>query len=134
MPVSAEAYSWLEGNIFVYTGTATASATVAYAQNTNLVLQRGWNNRAAIDSTYRDVLTGKRANLSVAAMLSFANTLARFHESATAVHVKLLFSSINGSAGYVLFSGRIDSLTQNGNDGGIYNYTMQYHANSWSAF
>ncbi len=62
-------------------------------------------------------------------------TLTKVAESATAVHMKLLnTNAVNGSAGFFLYSGRIDALPLQGNANGVMQFSVQYHANQWSAF
>ena len=132
--MSAEAYSFREGSIHIWTGSATASAVIAYAQDVQLSLAWGIDNAAALDGSYHDRLTGQRADLSIGALFTYNATLHRIAQSATAFHAKLLHTGINGSAGYVLWSGRFDALTLVGNEGALMQSTFQSHANRWSAF
>lgn len=130
----SETFSWTEGNIYVWTGTATASAQITYAENNTLTLARGWDNRPTLAGTYNDHLTGMRADLSVGALYAYDNTLARMIESATAIHLHLKHSGKVGSAGYYLYSGYVDSIVYNGAQDAPYRYTFSYHANRWSAY
>jgi hypothetical protein len=131
----AEAYSWPEGSIAFWTGSATASAVVAYATTNDLTLARGWENRRTLSGNYYDLLTGQRADLSVGAVYTSDLTLARMIESATAVHVRLNHTNVvNGSAGFLLYSGRVDALRYAGTDAAPYTYQLTYHANQWSAY
>jgi hypothetical protein len=132
----AETFAWPEGSCHFWTGTATASAVLAYAQQTNVMLVRGWYNTQTLDGTYHDKLTGQRANVTIGALWTpDQSALVRLYESATAVHVHFRHAlSGGGSAGHVLYSGRIDNLQLAGQDGGLYQMMMMYHANSWSAY
>lgn len=131
----AEAYAWSEGSITFWTGSATASAVVAFAQTNDLTLARGWNNYQTLDGSYHDSITGQRADLNVGAVYTSDLTLARMVESGTALHVKLNhYNAVNGSAGFLLYSGRVDLLRYAGTDAAPYMYQLTYHANRWSAY
>jgi hypothetical protein len=130
----SEAFIFPEGEIHLWTGTATASALVAYARATEAVFTRGWRSTPIIDGTYCDQQTGQRANVNIQALYTYDSTIMRLDASATAVHVRLNHSGVNGSAGYVLWSGYIDSLAFAGSEGNPYVYTLAYHANAWSAY
>ncbi len=129
-----EAYTWPEGQIWIWSGSATASALVGFAQNMQFTPVRGWDNRPSLDGTYRDHLTGQRADLVIGQVFTHDSTIQRMEASATAYNVKLVHSGIHGSAGVVLSSGRIDSLALLGSEGNPYVYQLTYHCNQWSAF
>jgi hypothetical protein len=97
-------------------------------------LVRGWDNRARLDGSYSDALTGKRADLTIRAMYTYDSTLLRINESATAVHLHLKHSGALGSAGLYLYSGRIDRIDLQGSEGNPYVFGITYHANRWSAY
>lgn len=130
-----EAYGWSEGTLHVYTGTTAQSGTpIAYVQNVSLPVMRGWQSEPSVSGVYRDHLTGLSIQLNAGILYTFDKTLQRIFESATAVHAKLMHSSVNGTGGYFLMSGRIDSLNYNGANGGVLQYSLAMHANIWSAF
>lgn len=130
----AEAYAWPEGQIAFWTGTATASAVIAYAQNSDLSLAYGWENRRTLSGSYYDLATGQRADLSVGAVYTSDATLYRMVASATAVHERIVqYNVVNGSAGFVLYSGRVDAMRFAGTEAAPYTYQLTYHANAWSA-
>ena len=130
----SELYTFPEGTLHLYTGTATASALVAYARRTELALTRGWDSRPSLSGLYRDHLTGQRADLTVQAALSNDFTLMRFFESATAVHAHLRHSGANGSAGVQLYSGRLESLALVGGEDSANVYRLQMRFPAWSAY
>ena len=134
--MASEAYSWPQGTLYLYTGTATASALIGYAQNSHVTLSYGWENRPSLSGIYRDHLTGLRADLSVQALLSNDWRVMKMAASATAVHciLKQITLPASASAGILLFSGRIDSLQMVGQDAQAYTFTFNYHSNSWSSF
>jgi hypothetical protein len=130
-----EAIVWPEGAIYLYTGTATTSALIAYASDVNATLARGWNNYSTLDDVYHDVLTGRRADLTIGNLYTVGNSALRAFEAAhTAVHIHLYQSGVWGSAGYHLYSGRIDRVTLVGREGDVFRHQIAYHANEWSAY
>lgn len=130
-----EAYGFPEGVLHLYTGTTAQSGTpIAYVQNGNVTFTRGWQSEPSVSGVYRDHLTGLAAQLNAGVCYTFDKTIQRMFESATAVHAKWMHSSVNGTGGYFLMSGRIDSLAYNGAQGGFLQYSLAMHANIWSAF
>lgn len=130
-----EGYGWPEGSLHVYTGVTGSSGTpVAYVQNVGLTLMRGWQPEPSISGVYRDHLTGLSCQLNAGIVYTFDKVLQKIFESGTAVHAKLTHSSVNGTAGYVMMSGRIDSLTYQGTQAGVMQYSLAAHFNIWSAF
>ena len=130
----SQAYSWMEGQLVVWTGIGAASAVVAYAQNNSLNIQYGWVNREQMSGGYYDVLTGQRADLNVGAVMCFDGAIRRLFEAKTAVHMKFINSSVAGTAGYSLYSGRIDTLSFNGSEAAPYTYSLAAHFNVWTGF
>ena len=132
----AESFSWMEGNIYLWTGAAapSTSAVIAHARDTRMTPAYGWDNRPAANRTYRDHLTGARCDVTIQAAYTVDNTIMKIHESATAINMKFLHANGIGSGGYFLYSGRINSLAFAGNDRQLYVYTMNAYFNSWSAF
>lgn len=132
----AESFGWPEGNIYIWTGAAapSTSALIAHARDTKLSVALGWDNRPAANATYYNHLTGKRADISIGAVYTVDATIAKMHESATAVHMKFLHANAIGSGGYFLYSARIMSLQYVGNEKQPFSYTFNAFANAWSAF
>lgn len=131
-----ESFAWPEGVVFIYTGNATpsTSAVIAYAQNTRIPLNMGWDNRAAASGNYYDHKTGQRADVSIGAIHTVDNTISKIFASATAVHMKFINQNAVGSGGYFLYSGRIDSLQFQGADKMPFSYAINMHFNAWSGF
>lgn len=131
-----ESFSWPEGNVYIWTGNATpsTSAVFALAQNSRLPITYGWDNRANASGTYYDHKTGQRADLNIQAVYTVNTTITKIFLSATAVHMKLIQTNIIGSAGFFLYSGRIDNLQYIGNERQPFAYTLQAHFNAWSGF
>ncbi len=78
--------------------------------------------------------TGQRADVTIGGMVTQDFTIQKRFESATAVHLKIMQSSVNGTAGYILYSGRIDGIQWAAGEGGVFQGTLTYHANDWTAF
>lgn len=131
-----EAFVWSEGQIALWTGASapSTSAVIAYAENIQAMFARGWDEHESIDGVYARHLTGQSVDVSFGAIYTYDSTIARMFDSATAVHMKLQHSSVNGSAGYLIYSGNIASLALAGSLANPYIYTLGYRANAWSAY
>lgn len=129
-----EAYAWPDGQAALHTGAGATSAVVGYAQQTQVTLTWGWLNHGTLGTAYYDHLTGQRAEVTIAALYTFDKTVKLMAQSATAVHLKLIHSGVNGSAGFWLWSGRIDSMDFAGSQDNPYTWSLRAHFNQWSAF
>lgn len=134
MPASAEVFVWPEGQIALFTGTGAASALIAYARNSQATLTHGWINRPNVSGLYQDHLTGRRADIAIQALYTWDATLIKLAEAETALHMKLWHNGVNGSAGLFIFSGRVDALALVGSEDAPYAFSLNYHANVWSAW
>ncbi len=129
-----ESISFSEGSILFWTGTSTARA-VAFVENGSLVLTQGWENRRLGSGQYIDLFTGQRADVQINAAITWDTTIQRIFQSATAVHMNVRHSGLlEPSAGYLLYSGRLDSLSVQGSQGQVVRLGIQYHTNIWSAY
>lgn len=130
-----EAYSFPEGTLHIWTGAANASGTpIAYVQNTNVIPTWGWQREPSVSGVYRAHKTGVSIQLNAGVVWTHDKTIMKIAESATAIHGKVMNSSINGSAGYLMYSGNIDSLQYQGAQGGFFQYNLAALFNIWSAF
>jgi hypothetical protein len=130
-----EAFSWIDATIYLSTGVAFAtSAVVGLCENSNVSTQWGYVNTPAADGTYYDHITGQRANVSLQQVYTVDRSLLAIADSATALHLKLMQSGANGSAGMYLWSGRIDNVNYAGQKAGVFMLSCQMHYNNWSAF
>lgn len=128
-----EAISWMEGVVSFFTGGATA--VVAYAQDMDVSIMRGWNNRQNVNGRYIDRLTGQRADVNIAAMYTYDTTILRlFDQEPTAVFMTINHSALSVSAGYRFSNGVIQSVSLEGAEGGAYRFSVQYYANTWTAW
>lgn len=131
----AETFAWPEGTMYLWTGSATASAVVAYAESVFGTLAYGVDNFRTLDGAYHNLWTGQRADLQVGTMYTTdVLALQRFAAAQTGVHIHLRHSGVQGSAGYFLYSGAINSVTLAGRDGDIFRFALSYQSNVWSAY
>lgn len=129
-----EAISFSEGLARMWTGTATAY-TLAVVENVNVSLERNWLTYRTLDGTYRDLDAGYRCAVNVGAVWTYDNTISRWWASATAVHMEIYHSNtLAPSAGVLLWTGRIDSVQYNGQQGDVMRLQMAYHATNFSAY
>ena len=94
----------------------------------------GWLNTQSIGGVYRDHPTGQRIDVSIEALYTFDSTIQKMIQSATAVHLKFMHSSINGTGGFFAYSGRVQSLNYKGTEAQPYAYSLSYYANRFSGF
>ena len=134
MATTAEVFAWPEGEVLLWTGSATPYA-VGYANGVAVQVTEGWRNRGpSLGGTYNDFLTGRIAYVNVRAGYTYDADLIGIMQAGTAVHCEVRHSGINGTAGVVLHSGRLSNLTINGQAGGLFTYSLNYYANHWSAY
>ena len=132
-----ETFSWPEGAIYAWTGSATSSALLLYAEEIQGAFQRGWENYQTLDGVYHDRHTGQRVDVRVGTLYCRDNSALRafFDTTAVTVHLHLKHSnSLSESAGYFLYTGVIDALTLDGRKDDLFRYAMSYHSNVWSAY
>ena len=131
----AETFAWPEGTMYLWTGSATASAVVAYAESVYGTLAYGVDNFRTLDGAYHNLWTGQRADVYIGALYTTDMlTLQRMADAQTGVHAHLKHSGYQGSAGYFLYSGAINSVSIMGREGDIIRVTFSYQANAWSAY
>jgi hypothetical protein len=128
-----DGFSFAEGALWLWTGQAP-STEVAYVQNASVNLVRGYVNQQTVNGDYFDIATGQRANVSFTPVFTPDVSLLRIFNQSTAVHMKLNHVQGGVSAGIILYSGRFDQLSMNGNEGQVMTMPMTYHANVWSAY
>ena len=131
----AEVYAWPEGALYIWSGAANASgAPVAYVNNANLTTQWQWSNDPRLDGSYRDHLQGQRANINAALAYTIGQNAVTLAQATATVHFKFQHNGVDGSAGFIAYSGKIDSLNLNGAAAGTYAMTLAAHCNIWSAY
>lgn len=134
MGESAENYSFREGVLTVSTGTSNPY-TAAYVRNVRAQVVYGWLDVGpTMGGQYSYHLTGKIATLSMEIGFTPDRTLRKIFESATAVHINVSHNSVGGSAGYLFYSGRLDTVNLPEQEGATIPYSLTYHAHEWSAY
>ena len=129
-----EAVAFAEGSARIWTGSANARAFLLVS-DVSVTFTNGWMNYQTLDGSYHDIYSGQRVDVTVGAAMSYDMTMDRMFRSATAVHMEIYHGTpISVSAGWVIYSGRMDSLAYRGSDGQVMTYSMTYHANLWSGY
>lgn len=124
-----------EGWVYVWTGAANQSGSIIqYAESFDVNFQRAWANEPSVSGVYRDHLTNRRADATLGGLYAYGNRLHQLANLETAVHMKIMLLDHTGSAGVLMYSGRIDGFSLNGMLGQNWKHSLQYHANIWSAF
>lgn len=132
-----EIYTWNEGRVFVWSGSATASAAIAYMENMQAMGNYGWKMRQSVEGVYDGHLTGLIMNVSFQYLYGADATLMQMVQSATGggLHFKIDHSAVvNGSAGLYIWSSYIDSFALVGNTMNPYSWSINLHSHSWSAY
>jgi hypothetical protein len=132
--MSREVVSWREGRVYVWTGTATASAVLYFHNSINMTFVKGVDSQPRLDGSYCNTVTGQRSDVNTQQYYAGDTTLMRMFDSATAVHLKVTQGSYWGTASAVLWSGFIDSVSLNASENGLYQFSMVYHANGWNFY
>ena len=136
---TGETYSFAEGRLYLYASASGAvrGLGIGFAEGANLRLVWGWLNYQDLSGRYYDLLTGRRADLTIDTLYG-DRTLFALAEGTAAVNAKfegqVTGGGVNQSAQFILYSGKVDSmgLTQRDRDINRASYAM--HANVWSAF
>ena len=134
MPTSAEVYAWPEGELLLWTGSATSVAVARVKQSRHQVMWGWQNNGPSLAGTYTDHLTGQRADVMLAGGYTYDAELIRVAEAATAVHMEFRHDGVNGSAGWKFWSGRVGAFSVQGGEGQPFTFSFNYHCNQWSAY
>lgn len=134
----AEIYQFREGHAYLWTGAANASgAAVAWVNDGTLAMRREYQNEPMADGTYRFHFTGQAVTYNLTLGWVDTSRLKTLWDAATGtpVHVKLMHDNVvNGSAGYILYSGRMLGLSVADSQGTVTNQTIDGQGNLWSAF
>ena len=130
----SEAFVWKEGALYVWTGSATASALIGDAQNSQDIRQRGWLDHQTVSGEYAEHLTGRRIAFSFQRVYAPDAGLLAMLESETAVHLHFKQSHIKSSAGLYVWTAYIDTISDVGSDGNPFVVAVNGHGHRWSAY
>lgn len=131
-----ESFAWPEGTLYVWTGSATASALIGYAQSVNATFAYGVDNFQTLDSAYHNRYTGQRVDVTISKFYATdALTVQQFADAKTAIHAHLKHvNPAGGSGGWLLYSGALDGVSLDGRESTLFNFSLTLHANLWSAY
>lgn len=130
-----EPFSFAEGTLHVWTGAATASGSaLAYVHSARFAPAWGWQSDLALDGSAYEHLTGQRAALAFTFAHTSERALALLAQTTALLHFKLTHSGLDGSAGYIAWSGRVDRLEVLAAPESWVACTVEAHAPTWSAF
>ncbi len=131
----AEIFTFNEGRILVWTGTATASALLAFVENANAYGMYGWSPRQSLDGVYDNHLTGKAINGTVSYLYGANGTFQKMVESATAIHLQFDQVNVpNGSAGLLVWSAVVESFGLVASRMNPYTYSFNFRGHNWSGY
>lgn len=130
-----EAFGWPDSVVYASTGVAFAtSAIIGLAEQTTVNRQYAWVNTVASNGRYYNHITGQRADVNIGQIYSYDKTLEKIAELQTALHMKLVYTGANGTAGIFLYSGQIQSLNIVGAPGQLFKATFAAFFNNWQTF
>lgn len=134
----AEVYSWYEGSAYIWTGSSSTSALVAYARNIQVTRKIVYQHYKPPHATvYTNYPVASAATLSIGQLYADA-TLQKMVNSATGggyhVHLKNLIGATNQSGGTFLYSGNIDTIDIGGNDNQISTLSINGNFPSWGDY
>lgn len=131
----SEIFAAPECTLHLWTGSHTASGgAMVYAENVSVSLTMEYDTTPSLSGTYRDHAIGKRAEISIGRAYNLSAIYDKWLTSATAVHFKATMNHYGGSAGVILYSGRLDNVTLAGSMNGVMSQQIQGHANIWTGF
>ena len=139
LPGTGEVYHFGEGRLILWASASgtTSGSGVGYVSNSTLSFVLAWKNIPRCDLNYRDILTGRRIDLSIE-HLYYDRTLNTLFNSTAAINAK--FEALQTGAGlgksaiWQLYSGVIDNNSISQADGRMFGSQFAIHANIWSAF
>ena len=129
----SDAFTWPESRVWMWTGSATASALVGLATDLRCDLRHGVESFQTLDGAYHQRITGQQADLTISALYtpSGAPLDALAH---TAVHLRAqAVDVLSGSASITLWSGTLHHVALAGQQGELLRWSLAARAHSWSS-
>lgn len=132
----SENYAFSEGSLYIWTGAATASGSViALVQNVSLQPNIQWQSFQNLTGGYYQHNAGQNVNVNAGISYTDETYLLKLFALKTAVHAKIEHSSlVNGTAGYILYSGRLSLFGLDGSQGGVMNRALSYVGHEWTGY
>lgn len=131
----SEVYVWPEGQVWLWTGSHTASgAPLAYATECSVQAAYPFQSEASLAGTYRPHRAGQRAEVTLGTLYAHDARVKTLFQATAATHCKVMQSGVAGSGGWLATSGRIVSLSEQGSEGRPFTYRVQYVAHEWTGW
>ena len=135
---TGETYSFAEGKLYLYASASgsTSGSGIGWAENATIRFNYGYVNHRLLNGTYYDLLTGRRADMTIGSLYGDM-TLFNLANSTAAVNAKfegLVTGGLSQSAIWILYSGVVDVFTVNQEQDQVFKAAIGMHANTWSGF
>ena len=138
--VSAEVFSFPEGHLTVWASASgtTSGSGVGFVRNARVTLAVGWRDLLNADRSVTYEETGRLATLAAESLYADRGLYALFNAGA-AVNAKFQGvvtggAALGKSAVYQFYSGVMDALTLQDQDGDLWRMALAMHARTWSGF
>lgn len=131
-----EAFSHREGALYMWTGSAAASGSpVGFVNNVSVSFQYSWQNQLSIGTARYEWLNDARADVMIGTLWTNTSRVYELaHQTGQVVHIKLEASGVNGSGGWLVYSGQIDSVQVLSQQGGVDMLSMMGHGFEWTGY
>lgn len=131
----AEVYSFSEGQVHLWTGSHTASGNAfAFVRDSTWSPLVQWDNYRAVSGNYSWQEIGRQFEGSFTCQFTGNAGMYTLLNAATATHIKFTHTALGASGGWVAYSGRVHGVAHTVGAGGLVSFTIDYKANTWSAF
>jgi len=139
---TGEIFAFPEGRLYLYASASgtTSGSGIGFAQGATLTFAYGWREVeyaiGAPTGNKERHLTGARAELTIENLFGDL-ALFRLANATAAVNAKfegVMTGGVSRSAQFVLYSGAVDTLTVNQQDGQSFQGSYSMHSDRWSAF
>lgn len=137
---TGETFSFAEGKLYLYASASgtTSGSGIGFARAATLRFVYGWVDFPTLNGGWQRLITGKRADLNIGQLYG-DRTLFTLADSTAAVNAKFEGlvtgnAQTTKSAQYILYSGVVDDVEINQNNGDLFQASYAMHANEWSAF
>lgn len=130
-----EVFTFSEGRLYIWTGSHTASGmSVAFVEQVSVNLTTQWGNQRSVGTGRHEWVIDQRADLQIGKAYANADLYALLNATGV-VHIKVEHENVPaGSAGFILYSGRLDNLSVNGSQGAIMQENLVGHAYQWTGY
>lgn len=132
----SEAFSHREGALYLWTGVATASGSpIAFVNNVNLSFQYTWQNQLSIGTGRYEWVNDRRVDVMFGTLWAKGDTIQQIADATgSVVHMKVEASGVNGSGGWIVYSGQIDSVQVMSQRAGVDSMNVMAHGFAWTGY